>query len=499
MERAETKNGKALQKENPMKHQAGSIFLRFVLAAGLLAGAAQFPFAQDSLNYQTQVAAGNGQVRWSNCQFAPDGTLYVVYGNSGFTPWAAVSMDNPIWMVSYDGTSASTPFNVTDTATVDAYQPNIAINKSGLMAVVWGQQQSDSIYLRTYDTVAKTWGSIETVATGYGNYEPAVVIDSQGNIFMAWFTALSGGVYTRAKVNGVWEDIFRQPAVGLTKQQQIAIGPDDVVHLVWIDKNYGTFTGKYSKRSRSFAWTAPEEWVILVEPTHPSITITPDNVPWVASQEAVDPLEHFSEIWIMNLTAPAQRSKIGQDISQHYPRIQADSNGNLHVAIQDGGNDIGIGVLYGNNIDGNFGNLQYLPGTKAMQEGIHSDGQGNTAVCWTSLTSGTTSKIYIASLKPISPTEPPVDLGMTISTNGVLKGTTTTYNLSWAKNPLNKDENLSGYKIYGQDSGGVWVPYASVPATSLSTSIQISSRFHKMEFAIVAVSKSGFESARAEF
>ena len=45
--------------------------------------------------------------------------------------------------------------------------PNIAINKTGIMAVVWGQQQSDSIYLRTYDTVAKTWGNIETVATGY--------------------------------------------------------------------------------------------------------------------------------------------------------------------------------------------------------------------------------------------------------------------------------------------------------------------------------------------
>ena len=59
---------------------------------------------------------------------------------------------------------------------------------------------------------------------------------------------------SRAKVNGVWEDVFRHPEVGLTKQHHMAIGPDDVVHLVWIDKNYGTFTGQYSKRSRSFAW-----------------------------------------------------------------------------------------------------------------------------------------------------------------------------------------------------------------------------------------------------
>ena len=482
-----------------MKLEAGPILKRLFLAAALLALMAQFPFAQDALDYQTQVAAGNGQVRWSNCQFAPDGTLYVVYGNPGFTPWAAVSKDNPIWLVSYDGSSASTPFNITDTTAVDAYQPNITISKSGIMAVVWGQQQSNSIYLRVYDPVAKTWGSIETVATGYGNYEPAAAIDSQGNIFMAWFTALSGGVYTRARINGVWEDISRQPAIGLTKQHQIAIGPDDVVHLVWIDKNYGTFTGKYSKRSRSFAWTAPEEWVILAEPTHPSITVTPDNVLWVASQEAVDPMEHFSEIWIMNLNTPSQRFKVGQDISQHYPRIQADSNGKLHVAIQAGGNDIGYGTFYANNLNDDFLNVQLLPGGRPMQEGIHSDGQGNTAVCWTSIGSGNSSQIYVASLKPISVTLPPLNPTMAITTNGVMKGTKLAYNLSWAKNPLNKDENLAGYKIYGQDVGGAWVPYANVPVTDLSTTIEISGRFHKMKFAIVTVSISGFESERVTF
>ncbi len=482
-----------------MKHQASPIFLRLVLAAFLLAGIAQLPFAQDALNYQAQVATGNGQVRWSNCQFDPDGTLYVVYGNPGFTPWAAVSTNNPIWLVNYDGTSASTPFNITNTTTVDAYQPDIAINKSGIIAVVWGQQQSDSIYLREYDPTAKTWGNIETVATGYGNYEPAVAVDSQGNIFMAWFTALSGGVYSRAKINGVWEDVFHQPSIGLTKQHHMAIGPDDVVHLVWIDKNYGTFTGQYSKRSRSFGWTNPNEWWIVGEPTHPSITITPDNVPWVASGEAVEAFELYAEVWLMNLNTRTQRYKVGQNISQHYPHIQADSNGKLHVAIQAGGNDIGYGIFYTNNLNNDFLNLQLLPGGQPMQEGIHSDGQGNTAVCWTSLGSGNSSDIYIASLKPISPTRPPVNLTMSITTNGVLKGTTLTYNLSWAKNPLNNDDNLAGYKIYVQDAGGSWAPSMSVPVTSLTAAIQVSSRFHKMKFAIVAVAKSGFESERAEF
>jgi len=47
--------------------------------------------------------------------------------------------------------------------------------------------------------------------------------------------------------------------------------------------------------------------------------------------------------------------------------------------------------------------------------------------------------------------------------------------------------------------GGAWVPYANVPATDLSTTIEISSRFHKMKFAIVTVSISGFESERVTF
>jgi len=482
-----------------MKLQKSPNFFRAVMAVFLLAGAAQFPFAQDALNYQARVGAGNGQVRWSNCQFAPDGTLYVVYGNPGHTPWAPVSTDNPIWLVSYDGASASTPFNVTGTTTVDAFQPDIAINKSGIIAVVWGQQQADSVYLRLFDPVTKTWGGIETVAAGYGNYEPAVAVDSQGNIFMTWFTALSGGVYSRARINGVWEDVYRHPSVGLTKQHHMAIGPDDVVHLVWIDKNYGTFTGMYAKRSRAFGWTNPEEWKIVGEPTHPSITITPDNVAWVASGEAVEEFELYAEIWVMNLYAPTQRYKIGQNISQHYPHIQADSNGKLHVAIQAGGNDIGYGVFYANNLDNNFLNLQLLPGGRPMEEGIHSDGQGNTAVSWSSIGSGNSSEIFIASLKPISPTRPPVNPALSILTSGVLKGTKLTYNLSWAKNPLNRDDNLTGYKIYAQDSGGAWAPYASVPATSLSTSVEVSSRFHKLKFAIVAVAKSGFESERALF
>ena len=482
-----------------MIRESSLIAKRLVLAFALLAAVAQFPFAQTSLDYQIQVAAGNGQVRWSNCQFAPDGTLYVVYGNPGFTPWAPVPTNNPIWLVTYDGNSPSTPFNVTGTATVDAYQPDIAIGKSGLIAVVWGQQQSDSIYLRTYDPVAKAWNAVETVATGYGNYEPAVVVDSQNNIFMAWFTALTGGIYCRAKVNGVWEDIFRQPSVGLTKQHHMAIGPDDVVHLVWIDKNYGTFTGQYSKRSRSFAWTNTEEWYIVGEPTHPSITITPDNTPWVASGEAVEELEAYAEVWIMNLNSPSQRYKVGEDISQHYPHIQADSNGKLHVAIQAGGNDIGYGVFYANNLVNDFKDIQLLSGGRPQQEGIHSDGAGNTAVSWSSITSGDVSEIWIASLKPISATRPPINPAMTISTSGVLKGSKLTYNLSWAKNPLNIDANLAGYRIYAQEAGGAWTPYATVSASTLSTSVEFSSRSHKLKFAIVAVAKSGFESERALF
>jgi hypothetical protein len=482
-----------------MKKHVGFYTLRMLLALLFLAGAARVSFAQATLDYEARIAAGNGQVRWSNCQFAPDGTLYVVYGNPGHTPWAPVSTNNPIWMVTYDGTTASTPFNVTGTTTIDAFQPDIAISKSGLIAVVWGQQQADAVYLRTYDPVTKAWSAIETVAQGYGNYEPAVVFDSQNNVFMSWFTALSGGVCARAKINGSWEEVFRHPAVGLTKQQHMAVGPDDVVHMVWIDKNYGTFTGQYSKRSRSFAWTAPESWKIVGEPTHPSITITPDNTAWVSSGEAVEELEAYAEIWVMNLYRPTVRFKVGDNISQHYPHIQSDSNGKLHVAIQAGGNDIGYGVFYANNLVTDFKSLQLLSGGRPMQQGIHSDGGGNTAICWSSITTGDASEIWIASLKPISPTKPPVNAAMTITHSGVLKGGKVTYNLSWSKNPSNRDDNLTGYKIYAQDTGGAWTAFTQVSVSTLSTTIELTSRTHKMKFAVCSVAKSGFESDRVQF
>jgi hypothetical protein len=482
-----------------MKKPVASHRLRVLLALLILAATARAVSAQATLNYEAKIATGNGKVRWSNCQFAPDGTLYVVYGHSGYTTTVTVSKDNPIWLVGYDGTSASAPFNVTGTTAIDAFQPDIAINKSGVIAVVWGQQQTDAVYLRLYDPIAKAWGNIETVANGYGNYEPAVVVDSQGNVFMTWFTALTGGVFSRAKVNGAWEDIYPHPSVGLTKQHHLALGPDDVVHLVWIDKNYGTFTGQYSKRSRSFAWTDSREWYIVGEPTHPTITITPDNVPWVASGEAVEEFELYAEIWVMNLNSPTQRYKVGDNISQHYPHIQADSNGRLHVAIQAGGNDIGYGVFYANNLVTDFKSLQLLSGGRPMQEGIHSDGGGNTAICWSSIITGDASEIWIASLKPISSTKPPVNAAMTITHSGVLKGGKVTYNLSWSKNPSNRDDNLAGYKIYAQDTGGAWTAFAQVPVSTLSTTIELTSRTHKMKYAVCSVAKSGYESERVLF
>ena len=48
----------------------------------LLGALAQLPWAQTTMNYQTRVATGNGNVRWSNCAFGPDNRLYVVFGES---------------------------------------------------------------------------------------------------------------------------------------------------------------------------------------------------------------------------------------------------------------------------------------------------------------------------------------------------------------------------------------------------------------------------------
>jgi hypothetical protein len=464
------------------------------LGAALMGAAALAASAQNTtMNYFASIAEVSGSMRWSNCAFSGEGTLHAVFGHPG-------PADSPVWYVSYDGRTGSTPLAITGSTTRLGLMPNIAANKLGVVAVVWGQASTDGVYLRVLDPDTKTWGAVETVAEGYGNDEPCVVVDSKGSIYIAWFTKGSGGIYVRAKINGQWEDIFRQPEDGLTKQHFIAVGPDDFVHMVWMDKELGYFTGRYSYRSRGTGWTTPTGWTIVGEPTHPSIALTPDNVPWVASGDATVPDESFSEIWVMNLNRTDQRFKIGQDLSQHYPRIVSDINGKLHVVIQTGSNDFGYGAGFSINIGGSFLPFQQLDGNWPMEAGAASDFGINVAACWTSINFGTgTSSLLINTLYMVSPTVPPLNASLIIQAAGLLKSSSVSYVFNWQKNPLNNDENLTGYRIFISDSTGAWAPYLTVSPTTLSATIKFPSRGQKPKFALAAVSKSGFESAKVTF
>jgi hypothetical protein len=466
---------------------------RIMVAAALLLTAAAGSIFAQNIGNQFIVAQGDNRVRWTQCAFTPDGILHVVYGTAD-----SYASGNGVWFVTYDGTTATEPYNVTDNPSATAMRPTISTNSQGKICVAWGDGNANAIFLRVFDPATHAWGDIELVDQGDGWFEPFTAMDKDGNIFVVFYNEYSSGWMVNAKINGVWEGT-RMIGFGRGKQGHIVAAPNGVIWTAWREKGDTGYSMWYSKRTIDSDWTDPRFVRLAGEPSHPHLAVGADSVPYLTSGEITVEDESFQEIWIMYLdeiSNPLQHP--AQNIMQHYPVIAEDANGYLHLAIQRGGGDYGDGIQYTNNVGGKWKDVQYLPASVPKVAGIAADPFGNAAIAYSSTDTRDNGKsdIIINTLNPIHPMffEPPVSLGIGISLSSVRKTPGITYTLTWAANPQNNDTYLKGYKIYMKEGDGLWTAMTEVSTATKSAAFTFPDRTKRRLFSIVTVSVGGAES-----
>ena len=111
--------------------------------------------------------------------------------------------DNSIWSNRYvvgDGWGTATV--IEDDNSVEAVNPQVAVDSAGNAIAVWEQFDgiADGIWSNRY-VVGDSWGTAEPVATGFGGHNPQVAVDSAGNAIAVW--EASDGI-----VNGIWSNRY---------------------------------------------------------------------------------------------------------------------------------------------------------------------------------------------------------------------------------------------------------------------------------------------------
>ncbi len=481
--------GRSMPQQGAREMRKGfGIALGLLLTAGLA-----YP---QQLRPPIKVASKPDEARWSAMAFTPDGVAHIVWENN-----SAASPNHTIEYVTYDGVKASTPLNLKNQTTGNAHFPHITVGASGLMAVVWGEE--GNIWLRVFDPVKKQWLNTENVKSGSGEEEPAVAIDPANNIYVWWFSESDANVFTRSKIDGKWQETVHMDTGPRSKQGSIAAGRDGRVWAIWGEKgDDGNYKGLYRKRTASTPWTAPQHinddgasW------SHACLTVGPDGTPWIVRGDVDEAVGSDQEIWVHKLNEAGNPKTLAiPSFLQHIPRIAVDKNG-VHVACAVGPGDGGWGVRYTNNVKGAFKAPQGFGASMNKLPGIAADGLGNVGVCWTSVRLGEGVDVFLTTLLPIKKRTagaPKNPKGTLISYEA--SESEALYEFTWQANSANKPEDLDGYRIYRRDAGDesdelvLFVPKTSLKARYTTTQYDADA-----EFSVVALMKSGLESARASF
>jgi len=433
--------------------------------------------------------------KWAQCAFAPDGRLYIIWQEQ-----YKATGGSDIFIISYNGRTWSTPLNLKNYPYSPADRPYIHISAKGNIYVAWDEW---GVVLREYNAQSQTWLSPVRLSTyEYGGFEPCIATDPDENVYVFWYNDQAGIVYSRSRIAGSWEPIKQMSTPGATaKQGAIAAGRDGRVWCMWREKQPDSlYKLLYSKRTKDTPWTSPLviTWAGYGY-IHPHMTMGPDNIPYVITQDVNPALGTDAEIYIIKLDEIYNaRELVIPRANQHYPRLVFDAYGNKHVATQIGPGDFGWGIWYTNNIGGSWKPPYIMPFSAGYTKlpGIAADGFGNVAVVWSCTWEADAEEVWFSSLYPVEVRTfyPPLDPLAIVDKKS---STTTTYNFSWRANPENDPRFIRGYYVYKREDSGPWTLLVSLPLETTSYTYTITTT-RKLKFAITTATTGG-ESPQAEF
>lgn len=333
----------------------------------------------------------------------PSGTIHVVWVEKNSDPTGDLfytqSMTN--------GASWTTPLNLSNSSSVFADTEracDICADSAGNIYVAW--VEDDKIYLRT--SSGGTWSAPTLIDSGEPLDTVSIASGKPGNIYMIWW-ALSGTVWSRARVDGTMEGFHRLSRGGLrSKFPRIAVG-NDAVYACWSEKNnpLDIYETVYSSRSTALnsSWTAVDKVYETGESqSHPDVEVdSMDNPHFIWSDYISGNRVVRYTTWTGSaFTAPVD---ISSTILLHYPSIY-EQNNVLYVCWQVGGYENGTTIQY--NVHDGSGwsgvtNISQSAGSTFADVSASSDGK-NAHFTWDSF-----GEIKFTSLEVIvTPNELPV-------------------------------------------------------------------------------------------
>ena len=279
-----------------------------------------------------------------------------------------------IWVEEYGGSSGdvfyskydvyaktwSSPLNLSNSGqvySVDNRPAGIDSDPSGNIYVSYSEIINKKIKLRIF--ASGSWGVPLDIASFEGEGDSVrVAVDASGNIFLTWWDTAWFACYSRAYINGNWEDA---KLIGGGKFPDIAVG-NNVVFACWTQRNphYQIF---YAWRAKTLgaSWSTPQ----MLAPSSlkqqvPAVEIDGNDVAHIVFTPVLTDGSRIVQYsyWTGNGFSSPQNISVATLL--HYPALHERGN-NIYSVWQVGGYEGGSSINYNSRISGTWQGEQAIP------------------------------------------------------------------------------------------------------------------------------------------
>ena len=313
-------------------------------------------------------AFGNIHVVWSEIDYQdPFNYIYYICKPAGGADWT-----EPVSILSG----------------IEMHLPALACDPWGNVHVVaaygvGGGGEEMSILYRKYD--GTSWGPTQSLGDDtYDSWNPAIAADGLGKLHVVWTDNRDGNeeIYYK-QFDGAWgPDVRLTNAAQISRYPAIAVDSQNVVHVVWVDNRYSGWVLCYKNLSQS-GWS-PDTVLEQHYCNHPAIAVGPDDALHVV-RDGSAPEIPSDEIFYKERNASGWTPEVQLSFSggiSRYPTVEADADGNVHVAWFDcDGNDEIYYCLREGTTWCPAEQLTNDPGLSQFPS-FAADGQGNIHLLW---------------------------------------------------------------------------------------------------------------------